>query len=136
MRFRLRGVTRAEDEYGVVIFCDALASSFHVQVCAPSAYGMLVPQHEIAFSIAPAYGDKIDLVLKEFSMEMQLRPSKFLLIFEPGAVVGSAIATAPASEAQAAMAAASEQLLAPQPHEIAVAAMAADADVKAEAREW
>ena len=84
---RLRGVRRAEDEYGVVIFRDERSASCHVQVCAPSAYGLLVPQHEIVFSLSRAYGDAIDGVLSEFSMEMQLRPSKFLLIFEPDSTI-------------------------------------------------
>ena len=52
---------------------------------------MLVPTHEIAFCVQRSYGDALELVLKDFSMEMQLRPSKFLFVFEPGAVVASTI---------------------------------------------
>ncbi|KAH8046665.1 sterol 14-demethylase [Aureococcus anophagefferens] len=47
------------------------------------ACGMLVPRHEIAFGVSRLYGDVIDVLLKDFSMEIQLRPNKFLFIFEP-----------------------------------------------------
>ena len=55
---------------------------------------MLVPKHEIAFGVSRAYGDVIDVLLKDFSMEIQLRPQKFLFIFEPDAVVFHTLAVA------------------------------------------
>jgi hypothetical protein len=99
VRFRLRG-SPAVDEYGVVAWqsparVDGVRRSAgaHVQVCA-HACGMLVPKHEIAFGVSRDYGDVIDVILKDFSMEIQLRPNKFLFIFEPDAVVFATMAVA------------------------------------------
>ena len=79
--------------YGVVLWVSKASTDAgtrnagaHVQVCT-HACGMLVPRHEIAFGVSRLYGDVIDVLLKDFSMEIQLRPNKFLFIFEPDAVV-------------------------------------------------
>ncbi|KAH8050474.1 sterol 14-demethylase [Aureococcus anophagefferens] len=92
VRFRLRGAATV-DEYGVVLWVSKASTDAgsrnagaHVQVCT-HACGMLVPRHEIAFGVSRLYGDVIDVLLKDFSMEIQLRPNKFLFIFEPDAVV-------------------------------------------------
>mgnify|MGYP003313693916 CR=1 FL=1 len=92
VRFRLRGAASI-DEYGVVLWVSKASTDAgsrnagaHVQVCT-HACGMLVPRHEIAFGVSRLYGDVIDVLLKDFSMEIQLRPNKFLFIFEPDAVV-------------------------------------------------
>ena len=90
--------------YGVVLWVSKASTDAgtrnagaHVQVCT-HACGMLVPKHEIAFGVSRLYGDVIDVLLKDFSMEIQLRPNKFLFIFEPDAVVFPTLAYSTSAE--------------------------------------
>ena len=103
VRFKLRGASNV-DEYGVVLWVSKASTDAgtrnagaHVQVCT-HACGMLVPKHEIAFGVSRLYGDVIDVLLKDFSMEIQLRPNKFLFIFEPDAVVFPTLAYSTSAE--------------------------------------
>jgi hypothetical protein len=74
----------------------------HVQVARQFEGMLLVPRQEIAFDVNSRYGDNIQLVMRGFLMEYQIKPSKYLAVFEPAAVdaevegAASASASAPA----------------------------------------
>ena len=76
----------------------------HVQVARQFEGMLLVPRQEIAFDVNSRYGDNIQLVMRGFLMEYQIKPSKYLAVFEPAApdaeVEGAASASASAPARQ------------------------------------